>query len=298
VWGLPRVLHTDNAQEFKGQALRRGCAEFGIELAYRPPARPHYGGHVERLIGTLMGRVHLLPGSTNSNVVLRRGTNPEKDAVLTLREMQQWISVEICERYHRTIHSGIQRTPLDAWEVAFESAGRAPPIISNPQAFLVHFLPTETRTFGRDGMTLFSIRYWDNILPKLARAKDKLLLRYDPRNLAKIYVEGANGTYYPVPYADLRRPPISLWEHEFACRVLRQRGVARINEQRLFDAILAQREIVKAAAAKTKHARRSLQRRVEAERTNYVAPTSVGNIDYDAPVEEYPIEIWEPPYGS
>jgi putative transposase len=298
VWGLPRVLHTDNAQEFMGQALRRGCSEFGIDQVFRPPGTPHFGGHIERLIGTLMGRVHLLPGSTNSNVVRRRGTDPEKSAALTLRELLRWISVEICERYHRTIHSGIRTAPLSAWQDALDSKGKAPPIISNPQAFLVHFLPAETRTFQRYGLTLFGIRYWDNILPTLVRAKDKLLLRYDPRNLAKIYVEGANGTYHPVPYADLRRPPISLWEHNFACRVLRQRGITRINEQRLFEAILSQREIVKAAAAKTKHARRSLQRRTEAERTDHSPRIRPGNIDYDAPVEEYPIEIWEPPYGS
>jgi hypothetical protein len=30
--------------------------------------RPHFGGHIERLIGTVMGAVHLLPGTTFANV--------------------------------------------------------------------------------------------------------------------------------------------------------------------------------------------------------------------------------------
>ena len=67
VWGLPRTVHADNGADFTSSALRRGCDEHGIHLLLRPVATPHYGGHVERLIGTLMGRVHLLPGTTGSN---------------------------------------------------------------------------------------------------------------------------------------------------------------------------------------------------------------------------------------
>ena len=54
VLGLPAVLHVDNAPEFHGEALQRGCLQHGIELDHRPVARPHYGGIVERLIGSLM----------------------------------------------------------------------------------------------------------------------------------------------------------------------------------------------------------------------------------------------------
>jgi len=65
--GLPEALHLDNAAEFKAEALERGTPEYGVRLFYRPPGRPHYGGHIERLIGTMMGAVHLLPGTTFSD---------------------------------------------------------------------------------------------------------------------------------------------------------------------------------------------------------------------------------------
>jgi putative transposase len=68
VAGLPRTIHVDNAKEFHSEALVRGCQEYGIQLDHRPPGRPQYGGHIERLIGTMMGAVHLLPGTTFSNV--------------------------------------------------------------------------------------------------------------------------------------------------------------------------------------------------------------------------------------
>jgi putative transposase len=58
--GLMDVLRADNGRDFRSEPLRRGCREHDIELDYRPVATPHCGGHIERLIGTMMGRIHLL----------------------------------------------------------------------------------------------------------------------------------------------------------------------------------------------------------------------------------------------
>lgn len=85
VWpmaGKPGGLYLDNAAEFKGEALRRGCEEHGITLRYRPPGRPHYGGGVERVIGTLMGMVHELPGTTFSNPGQRGSYDSDTHAAL------------------------------------------------------------------------------------------------------------------------------------------------------------------------------------------------------------------------
>ena len=78
VAGIPEALHLDNAKEFRARALERGCEEHGVRLIYRPVARPHYGGHIERLIGTMMGKVHLLPGTTFSDVRARGTVDPGK----------------------------------------------------------------------------------------------------------------------------------------------------------------------------------------------------------------------------
>jgi putative transposase len=66
VTGLPEAVHVDNAAEFKSRAFIMGCENEGVKIIYRPPARPHFGGHIERLIGTMMGAVHLLPGTTSA----------------------------------------------------------------------------------------------------------------------------------------------------------------------------------------------------------------------------------------
>jgi putative transposase len=81
--GIPDTLHLDNAPEFDSLALVRGAQEYGISLQYRPPGQPHFGGHIERLIGTVMGAVHLLPGTTFSNAAAKGVYPSQKAARLT-----------------------------------------------------------------------------------------------------------------------------------------------------------------------------------------------------------------------
>ena len=86
VAGLPGILHSDNGAEFHSRALTGACREYGIKIQYRPPATPRFGGHVERLIGTMMGAVHILPGTTFSNIKLKENYDAQGRAIFTLRE--------------------------------------------------------------------------------------------------------------------------------------------------------------------------------------------------------------------
>jgi putative transposase len=60
--GLPEAVHSDNGADFRSHAFAWACREEGIRLIFQPTGAPHFGGHIERLIGTTMGRVHFLPG--------------------------------------------------------------------------------------------------------------------------------------------------------------------------------------------------------------------------------------------
>ncbi|WP_159732893.1 DDE-type integrase/transposase/recombinase, partial [Methylosinus sp. Ce-a6] len=114
VAGIPDALHLDNAKEFRARALARGCEEHGVRLIYRPVARPHYGGHIERLIGTMMGAAHLLPGTTFSNVAELGDYDSAKHAVMTLDELERWLALEVV-RYHSDIHAALKLPPIAAW---------------------------------------------------------------------------------------------------------------------------------------------------------------------------------------
>jgi putative transposase len=89
VQGKPRRVGVDNASEFHSQAFEHGCAQHGIAIEWRPPGQPHFGGVVERVIGTLMGLVHGLLGTTFSDIGRRGRYDSDKAACLTLEELER-----------------------------------------------------------------------------------------------------------------------------------------------------------------------------------------------------------------
>lgn len=295
VWGLPKAVHADNGADFTAAALRKGCDEHGIEIILRPIAKPHYGGHIERLIGTLMGRVHLLPGTTGANSKDKGDYPSESEARLTMAELEQWLALEICEQYHRRIHKGIRKRPLTAWEDAVNSVGARPRALPDHQdQFTISFLPLLQRKLRRDGLHLFNIRYWDNVLPSITQLGTPIIVRYDPRNLSKVYVMGPDQHYYPISYADLSLPPITLSEQRAALATLRNRSDNPPSEAAIFQAVTAQRALIEQATAKTKAARRQSQRQKDAESATTGTTQSGGStVDYSQPVKPFDAEVWD-----
>ena len=107
-------------------------------------------------------------------------------------------------------------------------------------------------------MTFEHLRYWHPIFSQWLGTRERLIVHFDPRNLAKLYLPHEDD-YLDVPYADLRQPPVSLWEAHAAARHLRESGRKTINPALLIEAIEKQREIVRAAQSKTRKMRRKQQ---------------------------------------
>ena len=144
--------------------LNVGVAEFAVapaahgasvrQLDWRPPGKPRYGGHIERLIGTQMGGLHLLPGTTFRNVKELGDYDPKRHAALTLRELERYIALDILGKYHQSIHRSLARPPLAVWR---EHEGRVP--LRLPQdrmRFWLTFLPEHERTLQPTGIHLFA----------------------------------------------------------------------------------------------------------------------------------------------
>ncbi|MDD9727598.1 transposase family protein [Roseovarius sp. SK2] len=259
--GLPETIHIDNAKEFRSKAMKRGAEEHGISLQYRPIGAPHYGGHIERLIGTMMGAAHLLPGSTFSSIKDRGDYDSVGKSAMTLDELEHWLALEIT-RYHAERHRSLGIPPVAAWNEAYgrrEAPLRRP---YDPEGFRIDFLPSTERMVRRDGIHLFGLRYWDDILSLWAGRQDRQLrVSYDPRDLSTIFVLGPEGQRYPVRFADLRHPSITLAEHRRAQAILRERGRALEDEALIFAVIEEQRALVDAASSRTREARRFSERR-------------------------------------
>ncbi len=266
VEGVPERLHLDNAKEFHSEALKRGCEQYSISVDYRPVRTPHYGGHIERLIGTMMGKVHLLPGTTFSSVQAKGEWDPEKTAAMTLDETERWLAHAIVGVYHRELHRGIGTTPVAAWERGIlgdgDRPGRGAPVpVADARRFVLDFLPFERRLVRREGVFLHSIGYWSDVLRTWIGERERMMVRYDPRDLSRVHLLAPDGRYYDLSYRDLGRPPISLWEHRLALKRLREEGRAAVDEAAIFEAIEAMRGIADRASAASKLARRQRERR-------------------------------------
>ena len=272
--GIPKAIYVDNGAEFHARAFERACSDYQIELSHRPPGTPRYGGHIERLIGTMMGAIHLLPGSHFSNIFERGDLDAEAEAVMTLHELEIWLALEITGSYHARVHSVLDTTPLAVWtEGTGQVSSRMP---ADLQQFLVDFLPSEQRVLQRDGLHLFHIRYWSGELRWLmGEGSRKFTLKYDPRDLSRIFVLTEEGIIEARP-ADLTRPAIALWEHKAARRALREAGRRAVDEELIFSTILTQRELVDGAERQTKATRRSQARRA------HLAPGLMIDITPDA----------------
>eukprot|EP01012_Entosiphon_sulcatum_P017286 TRINITY_DN22078_c0_g2_i1.p1 TRINITY_DN22078_c0_g2~~TRINITY_DN22078_c0_g2_i1.p1 ORF type:complete len:560 (+),score=47.22 TRINITY_DN22078_c0_g2_i1:103-1782(+) len=266
--GKPKLLYLDNAAEFKSEALRRGCEQHGIRLSYRPPGQPHYGGIVERIIGTTMHMVHNeLPGTTFSNPSQRGKYASEKMASLTLRELERWLTIAV-GTYHGSVHSGLLQPPMARWAEAL-ACEPAPAIVTNPKTFLVDFLPIIRRTLQRTGFVIDHVYYYTDALKPWIARRDRLppfLIRRDPRDISRIWVLEPEGQLYlEVPYRTLAHPAVTLWEQREALTRLRQRGREQVDESALFRMISQMREIVTTAQKATRKARRDANRRQHLE---------------------------------
>jgi putative transposase len=287
--GVPDRIHLDNAKEFHSEALVRGCQEYGIRVEHRD--QPHLGGHIERLIGTMMGAVHLLPGTTFSSVQKKADYDAEGRAVLTMPEFERWLALQIAGVYHLAVHSALGKTPLEAWQEGV--AKRKQPLRYPPDAteFFLDFLPAVTRRVERDGIHFHGIRYWNNVLsPWAGRLKEPLLVKYDPRNIARVYVKDPNGRHWPIPYSDLGQPPIALWELLEARRRLREGRNREVTERATFANILKQRRIVAEATRRSRERRR--HERIPAAAQPQAGP-SKQNPSPEGELKPFPVRLWE-----
>ena len=293
MFGLPKALHLDNAAEFHSVALSRGCERYGIGLEYRPPGRPYFGGHIERYLGTLMRRIHGLPGTTYSSPEKRGRYRSAAKATMTMAELERWITLEIAGRYHHFVHRGLHAVPFRLWKRA---APRLPKSeISDPARFMLDFLPAETRKIGREGFQIGRVRYWDPVLSRLFPFGTQVLVRYNPRDLSKVFVPAPEGLeYLSIPYADLRRPPMTLAELDRSRAILTAKGDASPSEDRIFATMEEQRRIENAAAKSTRKARRRTEQRprqVPAPKK----PLKRSKIDWTVRADPYDAEVWWSP---
>lgn len=274
VFGFPTKIHVDNGADFRAESLRKSCMFHGIELEFRPVARPEFGGHIERLIGNVMQKVHELPGTTFSNIKEKDTYDSEKNASMTLAEFEQWVLTYITKVYHETTHSGLETTPNEKWKIGifgndYEVGTGLPAIPSDPQTLTLDFMPSLERTIQRYGVKIDGLIYYDPCLnsfvneleDKSSQKKTKFIFRQDPRDISYVwFFDPLIKSYFSVPLANQAIPAMSLWEYKFLKRRVKESS-GTVNDELIYRAWDDMKSIVSESQSITKSERRKEQRR-------------------------------------
>lgn len=307
VYGLMDTIHVDNGAEFRSSTFRDACAMHGINLEYRPVARPRFGGHIERLLGTLLKEIHDLPGTTFSSIKERGDYQSDKHAVMTLGEFEAWLATLICKVYHQRVHSGIGMPPTRKWEAGVfgdehESGRGLPQVPGDRLTFLLDFLPRFQRTIQPRGVTIEGLAYYADVLrpwigahdPDNPKAKRKFTFRRDPRDISVVwFLDPELRQYFRVPFANQALPSMSAWEYRKARDRARKAGMQSVDERRVLEALEALREQTRESAVRTRKARRSLQKRREHRKRAATAEPQPAGEDVSATALEVDDDIFQ-----
>lgn len=265
IWGMPQRIHVDSGKEFHSKTLEESLLRYGVEITYRPVRTPHFGGHIERLIGNLNNFIHDLPGSTFSNPKAKGITDPQKTAALTLSELRRLLIQYISGIYHIRTHSSLGVSPLEMWRRGTLGYGTAkgcglPEKISDERRLKIDFLPSTERTVTREGIQWDNVKYYSHVLDSWINSGRKFLVRRDPSDISKIYfLDPSDQHYHEIEYSHLGNPSVTLWELRRA-RKLVGHDEAKITEAAIMEMVMKMRVQIACSEDLTKKVRRNRQK--------------------------------------
>jgi len=279
VCGYPQTLHVDNGPDFRSRGLERSCIEHGINITFRPVKKAHYGGHIERVLGTVSRAIHKIPGSTFSSPKDRGNYDSEKNACMTIAELEAWLLSWIVNTYHASKHKTLEMSPLQKWDIGINGRDGIPGIgqptlPGDAQTAYISFLPHFSRTIQRQGVSIDGLTYFDDVLrpwvgrdDKTTKQRQKFIFRRDPRDVRVVWFHDPSAKeYFKLRLRDTGLPSFSAWELERIKEQLKNDGLNSQNSSQLKRALLHRRARVDEAKEKTKVARREESKRREHEK--------------------------------
>jgi putative transposase len=277
-WGIPHTVHADNGREFRGKMLRRAAQEYAFNIEFRPVKTPHFGAHIERLIGSLAREFKSWLGATFSNPKERAEYDSGQKAIFTLAELEKSLAEFVTGIYHERLHTAIKTSPRERYERGFAGDHTRPAVglprkIVDEEKFRLDFTPFVERTVQAYGVVVDDVHYYHDVLRPYIHATGKernrkFLFRRDPRDISTLYFfDPELKQYTAVPYRNNSYPAMSIWELREAQARLRLEGRATIDEAAIFESLQRLRTYEDEAAKETRKVRRNQQRRLEHART-------------------------------
>jgi putative transposase len=180
--GTPEHFFTDGGKDFRSNHLQQIGVQLGFTCHLRD--RPSEGGIVERPFGTFNTQFFsTLPGYTGSNVQ-ERPPEAEKEASLTLKDLERLFAAYIVNTYNRKLDARMgNQTRIERWEAGLMKQPRA---IAERELDICLMKQTR-RTIYRGGYLQFeNLTYQDDALA--AHAGEPITLRYDPTDITRVMV--------------------------------------------------------------------------------------------------------------
>jgi len=279
VEGLMDSVHSDNGSDFRTLHLSKACLKYDINWEYRPIDGAKFGGHIERLLGIVNLEMHVLDGTTKSNIVMKGAYDSAKNACLTLRDLEYYIVYWIVNVYHKSKHSILDAPPLQMWEegiwgTKFKPGTGLKERVADEATLFLDFAPEFESTIQRTGVKKDKLFYFSDCLRPWINAIDpndpnkkkkrKFIFKRDPRDISMIwFYEPNTNTYFKVPTAKREIPSISLHEYKQVQKYLKSQRLNTVDQDAIYKAIIHLREKVDQALSLTRKQRRLNQRRKE-----------------------------------
>ena len=236
---------------------------------------------MERFFGTLNESVlRALPGYTGSNVQ-QRPKDAEKDAQLTLRDIERIIVGFIVDKHNQALDARMgDRTRNQRWESGLIGD---PPLISERELDIC-LMKTIRRTVQRDGNVQFeNVMYQGEYLA--GYAGKAVSIRYDPRDITTIWIyhqEQNKEVFLTRAHAhDLETEQLSVDEAKASAKRVRAAGKSITNQAILYDVI--DRSVEKETSKHSRKQRREDEQSYQKSSivTNNVEATQPKNSDVE-----------------
>jgi putative transposase len=136
-------------------------------------------------------------------------------------------------------------------------------------------MPYFLRTIQEYGVSIDRVHYFADVLRRYVGVRDpknpthgrQFIFKRQHREISPIYFYDPEvKQYFRIPYRDTSTPPMTVWELRAAKLRLKERGVAKVNEQMIVDSYAEMQAIEERATHETKKSRRARQSKQDHER--------------------------------
>lgn len=233
VWGKPKTIQTDWAKEFRSRSFGTICGNFEIKATLRRFAKKHWGGRIERVIGTFMSACHMLPGTTFSNPKARDSYDSEARALMDLCDVRAWLINQIIE-YNNTPHSALkQRTPMQQWKhlLTTKDGDFIPPPLVDPsryKQFEYDLLPSVKKQVHVDHVNWNNRPYKDGVFTFFQDQKG-VDIRYHPNRLRTILFRDRHNVIHEIPTTQPPTRNLTLSEEKAIASAVRLDSLADVD---------------------------------------------------------------------